>query len=65
MCVGAMIYSRIGRVVFGARDAKIGVAGFLMDVLYYSGMNYRVEITEGILADECAALFSDFFRMRR
>ena len=40
-------------------------AGSLMDVLHHPGMNHRVEITEGILADECAALLSDFFRMRR
>ena len=42
-----MIHSRIGRVVFGARDAKTGAAGSLMDVLHHPGMNHRVEITEG------------------
>jgi tRNA(adenine34) deaminase len=65
MCAGAMVHSRIRHVVFGARDAKTGAAGSLMDVLHHPGMNHRVEVTEGILREECATLLSDFFRMRR
>ena len=65
MCAGAMVHSRIGNLVFGARDAKTGAAGSLIDVLHHPGMNHRVEITEGILADECSSLLSDFFRHRR
>ncbi|MBB1201919.1 tRNA adenosine(34) deaminase TadA [Enterobacteriaceae bacterium 89] len=65
MCAGAMVHSRIGQLVFGARDAKTGAAGSLIDVLHHPGMNHRVEITEGILAEQCSGLLSDFFRFRR
>ena len=65
MCAGAMVHGRVGQVVFGARDAKTGAAGSLMDVLHHPGMNHRVEVTEGVLADECSAMLSDFFRHRR
>ncbi|HDG1708358.1 TPA: tRNA adenosine(34) deaminase TadA [Kluyvera ascorbata] len=65
MCAGAMVHGRIGNLVFGARDAKTGAAGSLIDVLHHPGMNHRVEITEGVLAEECSAMLSDFFRHRR
>ncbi|WP_219619667.1 tRNA adenosine(34) deaminase TadA [Klebsiella pneumoniae] len=65
MCAGAMVPSRIARLVFGARDAKTGAAGSLMDVLHHPGMNHRVEISEGVLAESCSAMLSDFFRWRR
>lgn len=65
MCAGAMVHGRVGRLVFGARDAKTGAAGSLMDVLGHPGMNHQVKIEQGILAKECAALLSDFFRQRR
>ncbi|MTD28522.1 tRNA adenosine(34) deaminase TadA [Erwinia sorbitola] len=65
MCAGAMVHSRIGRLVFGARDAKTGAAGSLLDVLGHPGMNHQVKFEHGILAEECAALLSDFFRQRR
>ncbi|MGL4725581.1 MAG: tRNA adenosine(34) deaminase TadA [Scandinavium sp.] len=65
MCAGAMVHGRIGRLVFGARDAKTGAAGSLIDVLHHPGMNHRVEITEGVLAEQCSSMLSDFFRQRR
>lgn len=65
MCAGAMVHSRISRLVFGARDAKTGAAGSLMDVLHHPCMNHRVEITEGIMAEACSGMLSDFFRWRR
>ncbi|WP_168400576.1 tRNA adenosine(34) deaminase TadA [Erwinia amylovora] len=65
MCAGAMIHSRIGRLVYGARDAKTGAAGSLLDVLGHPGMNHQVPAECGLLNDECAAMLSDFFRQRR
>ncbi|WP_220667421.1 tRNA adenosine(34) deaminase TadA [Enterobacter sp. R1(2018)] len=65
MCAGAMVHSRIGTLVFGARDAKTGAIGSLMDVLGHPGMNHQVGVTEGVLAAECSAMLSDFFRARR
>ncbi|WP_373925628.1 tRNA adenosine(34) deaminase TadA [Buttiauxella sp. A111] len=65
MCAGAMVHGRIGNLVFGARDAKTGAIGSLMDVLGHPGMNHQVTVTEGVLAEECSAMLSDFFRARR
>ena len=65
MCAGAMVHGRIGNLVFGARDAKTGAIGSLMDVLGHPGMNHQVSVTEGVLAEECSAMLSDFFRARR
>lgn len=65
MCTGAMIHARIGAVVFGASDAKTGAAGSLIDVPALPGINHRLCVSGGVLASECSALLSDFFRMRR
>ena len=65
MCSGAMVHSRIGTLVFGARDEKTGAAGSLMDVLGHPGMNHQEKTIGGVLAPECSGLLSDFFRMRR
>lgn len=65
MCAGAMVHGRVGRLVFGAHDEKTGAAGSLLDVLRHPGMNHQVKIEHGVLAEECAAMLSDFFRHRR
>jgi tRNA(adenine34) deaminase len=65
MCAGAIVLSRLDRVVFGAADPKAGFAGSLGDLLRDPRLNHRVELTSGVLASECGALLRDFFRSRR
>ena len=64
MCAGALVQSRVDRVVYGARDDKAGAAGSLWDVLRDRRLNHRPEVIEGVLAPECAALLTEFFRDR-
>ncbi|KEY57060.1 tRNA adenosine(34) deaminase TadA [Serratia sp. DD3] len=65
MCAGAMVHSRIRRLVYGANDEKTGAAGSLVDILRHPGMNHQVEIVPGVLAPECTTMLSNFFRLRR
>ncbi|MBY4839279.1 tRNA adenosine(34) deaminase TadA [Pantoea sp. DY-5] len=65
MCAGAMVHGRITRLVYGAKDEKTGAAGSLLDVIGHPGMNHQIQIDCGVLAEECAGMLSDFFRMRR
>src|SRR5947199_9247802 len=65
MCAGALVHTRIRRVVFGCRDALAGSAGSRMNLLPMSALNHRCEITSGVLESECAAILQDFFRGRR
>ncbi|MET7270819.1 MULTISPECIES: tRNA adenosine(34) deaminase TadA [Streptomyces] len=64
MCAGALVQSRVDRVVYGARDDKAGAAGSLWDVVRDRRLNHRPEVIEGVLAEECALLLTDFFRDR-
>lgn len=65
MCAGAIVQSRIKRVVYGASDPKAGCAGTLMNLLQEDMFNHQVEVTSGVLKEECSALLSDFFRQLR
>jgi tRNA(adenine34) deaminase len=65
MCAGAIVHARIARVVYGATDPKTGAAGSVFDVLQHERHNHRVDVTRGVLADECGELLRRFFRRRR
>ena len=65
MCAGALVLARVDRVVFGAWDDKGGMAGSVEDLLRHRGLNHRPEVASGVLAPECGALLSEFFRARR
>lgn len=65
MCAGAIVQARVQRVVFGARDPRAGAAGSVFQVFGDARLNHRPAVTEGVLAQNCGALLSDFFRRRR
>jgi tRNA(adenine34) deaminase len=65
MCAGMLVHARVKRVVFGAKDAKTGAAGSVMNLLQHPALNHQLEVVSGVLADECANKLSDFFRKRR
>ncbi|MET9915759.1 tRNA adenosine(34) deaminase TadA [Streptomyces sp. NPDC006435] len=62
MCAGALVQSRVDRVVYGARDEKAGAAGSLWDLVRDRRLNHRPEVVQGVLEPECAALLTSFFR---
>jgi tRNA(adenine34) deaminase len=64
-CAGAIVLTKVGRVVFGAYDLKAGMAGSVGDVLRHPGLNHRVEVIGGVEEEECGRLLQDFFRDRR
>ena len=65
MCAGAIVLARVPRVVFGARDPKAGMAGSLGNLVQDPRLNHRVELVDGVRADEAAELLRRFFRARR
>jgi tRNA(adenine34) deaminase len=65
MCAGAAVLARVDRLVYGAPDPKAGFAGSLGDLVRDPRLNHRVEVTLGVLAEECGALLREFFAQRR
>jgi tRNA(adenine34) deaminase len=65
MCAGAVVHTRIRRVIFGCADPSAGAGGSMMNLLQMPTLNHRCEITSGVLQNECAAILQEFFRKRR
>ena len=65
MCAGALVHTRIKRLVFATRDFKAGAAGSVFNLLHGYPLNHQVQIDEGLLEQKCAALLSAFFKAKR
>jgi tRNA(adenine34) deaminase len=65
MCAGAMVLARLPRLVFGAADPKAGFSGSLGNLVRHPKLNHRVDVTPGVLAEECGRILVEFFRERR
>jgi tRNA(adenine34) deaminase len=65
MCAGAIIHARISLLVYGASDPKAGAAGSVLSVINHPQLNHQLQVTAGVLAEECGELLRAFFRERR
>lgn len=65
MCASAILHARLRRLVFAAPDPKAGACGSVLQVLNHPRLNHRVEVTCGLLSEECSALLTNFFHARR
>jgi tRNA(adenine34) deaminase len=65
MCAGALVHARAARLVYGAADPKAGAAGSVFNLVQADALNHRLEVTGGVLGEECGGLLKDFFSRRR
>lgn len=65
MCVGAIVHARIARLVYGAPDPKSGAVDSAIQLANENFLNHRLEITQGVFAEECGAILKNFFKVRR
>jgi len=65
MCAGAMVMARINRLVYGASDPKAGAAGSIMNIVQDLRLNHRLDVTGGVMDQECGFLLKDFFKGKR
>ena len=62
MCAGAIVHARLPRVVFGASDPRTGACGSVFNLVQHEALNHRVDLTSGVLGEECSRLIKDFSR---
>ncbi len=65
MCAGALVLARIDRLVYGCDDPKAGACKSLYNIVQDERLNHRIEVTSGVLADECSELLQQFFQKKR
>ena len=65
MCAGAMVHARLARLVYGATDPKAGAAGSVLGVVNHPSLNHIMEVTPGVLQEQCSELLKAFFQARR
>ena len=65
MCCGAIQHARITRLVYGASDPKTGACGSIINIMAEPKLNHHTKVIDGVLAEECGAVLTDFFRQRR
>jgi len=65
MCAGALVLGRLDRLVYGCEDPKAGACGSLYNIVQDERLNHRLEVSGGVLADECSKLLQDFFKEKR
>lgn len=65
MCAGLLVHSRIQHLVFGAKDHKAGAVGSIANIVQHPKLNHQIEVTSGVLEEECGHILSSFFKQRR
>jgi tRNA(adenine34) deaminase len=65
MCAGAMVHARISRLVYGAADPKAGAAGSVLEVTNHPRLNHQIQVTPGVLGEQCSKLLKGFFVEKR
>lgn len=65
MCAGALVLSRIRKLIIAAEDPKTGACGSVMDITQHNALNHHIEVQRGTLREECSAILKDFFKKKR